>query len=120
MRQLPERKIGEILQEVQELSQDSNQDAESQFGPPAVYAGQFARGESRSRATRTAIMILTAGIAILGVDLLMWIIRDERLEVGSVRVFYILIGVQLAAIVGAVIADHRLPSGFRLTQGQRR
>lgn len=113
LRQVPEPQIAETLREVRNLSEESGQDPQEQFGPASTYAEQFPKGEKRSRAMRIAIAILAATIAIEGFDLAQAVATDRALYVGPVRVFLIMLGIQIVTIVAAIVANHRLPEGFR-------
>ncbi len=109
LRKLPEERIAEILQEVRDLSRESGQNPDDQFGPPTTYAEQFPMGNVRSRATRIAIAVLAVAIAAMALDVGMSLFRDERLEIGGVRVVLICFAVQAVAIIAALVADHRVP-----------
>ena len=66
LRRIPESKILEILREVRDLSQESGQEPEPQFGPASVYAERFPKGTARSLPTRLAIGCLALAIAETG------------------------------------------------------
>lgn len=113
LRRIAEPKIVEILREVRELSRASGQAPEQQFGPAGAYAEKFPKGTVRSLPTRLAIGCLVIAIAITAVDFILTMTREIHLQVGSVRVIFILLAIQVVVVIAAIIADHRVPPEFR-------
>ncbi|MEU8387497.1 hypothetical protein [Micromonospora sp. NPDC048843] len=112
LRRVPEPKIVEVLREVRALSQESGQEPEQQFGPAATYAEKFPKGTVRSLPTRLAIGCLAIAIAITAVDFILTMTRETHLQVGSVRVIFVLLAIQVVVVIAAIIADHRVPPEF--------
>lgn len=119
MRQLPEARIVDILQEVQDLSEQSGQSPQNQFGRASTYAESFPKGKTRSRAMKIAIAILGVATVIIGIDLAQAIVTDTPLHVGPVRVFFALLGIQIITVIAAFVAEHRLPAGFKTAKERR-
>ena len=115
LRKLSEPEIAEILREVKDLSLQSSQDPEQQFGPASKYAAQFPVGPKRSRATRIAIALLSIGFALMVVDLSLRLF-DTRLEIGSVPIILILLPLDIAIAACTIAAEHRLPKEFHVTE----
>lgn len=118
LRKVPESTVAEVLQEVQELSLQSGQDPEQQFGPASTYAEQFPAGQSWSRPTRIATALLGISVAVLMFDLSLRLFLDSHLAIGSVAVAFIVIPLDIAIAACTVAAEHRLPKGFQVT-GER-
>ena len=116
LRKVPESRVTEILQEVQELSLQSGQDPEQQFGPASTYAQQFPAGPKRSIATRIAIALFNIGFVVLLIDVLLRLFRDTHLDIGSVPILFIVIPIDIVIAACAIAVDHRLPKGFHVTE----
>ena len=115
-RRVPEAQIVEALREVRDLCEQSGQEPREQFGAASAYAEQFPEGTVRTRATRLAIVVLTVGCAVMAYLLLQRLWSDASPRVGPVPLILVLLPVQFSAIVAAIVADHRLPGGFRATE----
>ncbi|WP_018218099.1 hypothetical protein [Salinispora vitiensis] len=113
LRRLPEPQIAEILREVRRRSDDSGQEPAHQFGSPGAYAAQFPKGKIRSLPTRTAIATIGLAAAVTAVDMGMNLFANSRLQLGGVRVIFVLLAVEAMVVIAAIAADHRLPRSFR-------
>ena len=116
LRRLPEAQIVEILYEVQDLCEQAEQEPKEQFGPAAAYAGQVPKGTTMSSVNKAANVVLLVTVAAMAANLVLALLSGSSLRVGPVPVYFVLLAVQVVVIVGAIVADHRLPGAFRASE----
>lgn len=117
LRRVAEPRVREILLEVSALSQESDQSPQEQFGPADDYAEQFPRGEKRPVASRVGIALLVVCLAAMAVVIFIDLAKDEAVYLGPVKLLPALLVLNIAIMIGTVIAEHRLPAGFRAAAG---
>jgi fatty acid desaturase len=119
-RRVPEARVEEALREVRDLCEQSGQEPREQFGPASDYAEQFPEGSVRSPATRLAVVVLMVATAVLAFGTVRYLWAGTALRIGPVALIWVWLPVQVAVIVAAIVADHRLPAGFRVAGSAQR
>lgn len=113
LRQLPETRVAQILQEVRELSLASGSAPEAEFGPAQEYAEQF--GRRQRRCTASLVVFSACLLACLAIQVLNMSAGlrggDRLLPPGPTLLICAVLLVGGATF--AVLYEHRLPRAFR-------